>query len=172
MKSKCAVNFTTYPSETYGVLDSDVNSRERILLIVTHENCGKAVEAAFNHARRTSGTVHVLQILTSDLYHHGHHDLVATRHSKRQFLLHIREEVLERGGTALQALEDHARNLGIILETSVVESENLYAASLSEAKKGYDVIFLPEQKRKLFPLFKRTLAEYLQRRLPGRIFSQ
>jgi hypothetical protein len=172
MKSKCAVDFTTYPSETYGVLDSDVNSRERILLIVTHERCGKAVEAAFNHARRTSGQVHVLQILTSELYHYGHQDLVTTRPSKRQFLLYVREEVLERGRIALQAIEDNARNSGIVLKTSIVESEDLYSASLSEAKKGYDVIFLPEQKRKLFPLFKRTLAEYLQRRFPGRIFSK
>jgi nucleotide-binding universal stress UspA family protein len=171
MKSKYAAAFTLFPSETHGAFDFDKNSMERILLIVTHENCGKAVEAAFNHARRTSGTVHVLQILTSDLYHYGHQDLVATRHSKREFLLHIREEVLERGSTALQALEDRARNLGIILETSVVESEDLYAASLSEAKKGYDVIFLPEQERKLFPLFKKTLAEYLQKRFPDRVFS-
>ena len=144
---------------------------DRILLILTGENCGKAAKAAFSHAVQTSRKMHVLLILSSDLYHYGHHDLVATRPSKRQFLLHIREEVLERGKAAMKALEDQAREAGIDLEIAVVESENPFSASLSEAKKGYDMVFLPKQERKLFPLFERTLAEYLQRRLPGAIVS-
>ena len=144
---------------------------DRILLILTGEDCSNAIEAAFSHAIQTSRKVHVLQILTSNLYHYGHQDLIATRPSKRQFLLHIREEVLDRGKTALQALEEQARNMGISLEIASTESEDIFSASVSEAKKGYDRIFLPRQERKLFPLFKRTLAEHLQRILPGKIIS-
>jgi nucleotide-binding universal stress UspA family protein len=142
-----------------------------ILLILTGEDCSNAVKAAFSHAIRTSSKVHILQILTSDLYHYGHHDLVATRSSKRQFLLHIREEVLERGKTALQAVENQARELGIVLDITAVESEDIFATSLSEAQRGYDSVFLPKQERKMFPLLKRTLEAYLQRKLPGRIVS-
>lgn len=69
----------------------------------------------------------------------------------------------------IKALEDQAREAVVDLEITVVESEDIFSASLSEAKKRYDIVFLPKQERKLFPLFKRTLAEYLQRKLPGRI---
>jgi hypothetical protein len=144
---------------------------QSILLILVGHDCGKAAEAAFRQAILTSRKVRVLQILASDLYHYGHHDLVAARSSKREFLLHIREELLERGKATLQNLEEQARDMGILLETTTVESEDFQSATLAEAKMGYDVIFLPKQEKKLFPLFKRTLAEYLQRRLPGRIVA-
>jgi len=79
--------------------------------------------------------------------------------------------VLERGKTALQAVENQARELGIVLEITAVESEDIFATSLSEAQRGYDRVFLPKQQRKMFPLLKRTLEDYLQRKLPGRIVS-
>jgi hypothetical protein len=142
-----------------------------ILLILTGKDCGKAIQAAFEHAKSTSIRLRVIQILASDLYHYGHHDLVASRHSKRQFLLHIREEVLERGKAEAQALEDKAREMGVSLEIETIESEDLFAASLAEAKKGCDIVFLPKQKKKLFPLFKRTLAEYLEKKISGEIVS-
>jgi hypothetical protein len=140
-----------------------------ILLILTGEDCRNAIKAAFDHAKLTSKRLHVVQILTSDLYHYGHQDLVATRPSKKQFLLHIRDEVLKRGKAEVQALEETAQEMGITLEIHSIESEDILSAALSAVKKGYDIVFLPKQQKKLFPLFKRTLAEYLRKKVSGRI---
>lgn len=139
------------------------------LLILTGDDCGDAVKAAFDHARSTSKRLCVLQILTSDLYRYGHQDLIATRPSKRQFLLYIRDEVLTRGKAEVQALEKKAGDMGISLEVNTVETEDVFLTSLSEAKKGYDSIFLPKGKKKLFPLFKKNLAQYLQKKITGKI---
>ena len=140
-----------------------------ILLILAGEDCRSAIEAAFSQAKLASKRLVVLQILTSNLYHYGHQDLVATRPSKRLFLLHIRDEVLRRGKAEVQALEGTAREMGISLEIHDVESEDILSAALSEAKKGYDIIFLPKQKKKIFPLFERTLAQYLQKKTSSKI---
>ena len=142
-----------------------------ILLILTGANPGDAVQAAFWHAKSTSRPLHVLQILTSDLYRYGHQDLVATRPSKREFLLHIRNEVIERGNAAARALEDKAREMGISLKMESMESEDIFAACLAEAKKGYAIIFLPKQPKKLFPVFKRPLADYLRKKTSSEIVS-
>jgi hypothetical protein len=142
-----------------------------ILLIVTGEGCSQAIQAAFVHAQSSSKRLRVLQILTSELYCYGHHDLVATRPSKREFLLYIRNEVLERGKATARALEDKAREMGVSLEMETVESEDLYSTSLSEVKKGYEIIFLPKEEKKLFPLFKRTLKSYLKKKTSSRIVA-
>ena len=55
------------------------------------------------------------------------------------------------------------------LEVNSIESEDILSAALSEVKKGYDIIFLPREKKKLFPLFERTLPGYLQKKISGRI---
>ena len=150
-------------------MTTSVRANRTILLIVAGDNCGKAIEAACAYAQSAAKSLQVLQILTSDLYHYGHHDLVATRHSKRNFLLYIREEVLERGEAAARALEEKAREMGIAADIRSVESEDICAAALEEAKKGYDIIFLPKQKKTLFPLFKKTLAAYIKKKVPARI---
>jgi hypothetical protein len=142
-----------------------------ILLILTGEDSTNAVDAAFKHAKRISTPVRVLQILTSDLYHYGHQDLVATRPSKRQFLLHIREEVLRKGEAEAQDLQVHAREMGITLEICAAEAEDILSAALSEAQKGYDIIYLPRHTRKLFPLFKKTPADHLRKNTSSRIVS-
>jgi hypothetical protein len=142
-----------------------------ILLILTGEDCSHAIQAALRHARSASKRLRVIQILTSDLYRYGHHDLVATRPSKREFLLHIRKEVLERGKTAALALEDKAREMSVSLEIETVESEDPFSTSLAEAKKGYEIIFLPKEAKKLFPLFKRTLESYLKNKTSSSIIA-
>jgi hypothetical protein len=142
-----------------------------ILLILTGGDCSHAIQAAFVHARSASKNLRVLQILGSDLYHYGHHDLVATRPSKREFLLHIREEVLERGKAAARALEDKAKEMNISLELESVESEDPFSTSLTEAEKGYEVIFLPKEAKKLFPIFKRTLESYLKNKISSTIVA-
>jgi hypothetical protein len=142
-----------------------------ILLILTGEDCSHAVQTAFLHAQSTSKRLRVLQILTSDLYHYGHHDLVATRPSKREFLFHIRREVLERGETNIRALEDKAREMSVSLEIETVESEDSFSISLAEAKKDYEIIFLPKETKKLFPLFKRTLESYLKHKTSSTLIA-
>jgi hypothetical protein len=143
-----------------------------ILLILTGGgNCGNAEREAFHYAKAAAKNLVALQILTSDLYHYGHQDIIATRPAKRQFLLHIREEVLKSGREQALALEEKARAMDIALEIHPVESEDLLSAALAEAKNGYDVIFLPEQKRKLFPLFEKTLAAYLRKNTSSKIIS-
>jgi len=140
-----------------------------ILLILTGEDCRNAAKAAFSHAKLAAKRLHVLQILTSNLYHYGHQDLVATRPSKRQFLLYIRDEVLRSGEAEAQALKETAREMGISLEICTIESEDIFSIALAEANKEYDTVFLPKQEKKLFPLFKPTLAEYLQKKTSSKI---
>jgi hypothetical protein len=133
------------------------------------EDCGNAISAALNCAKSTSKPLHVIQILASDLYHYGHHDLVATRPSKREFLLYIRDEVIDRGKAKIQDLERTAGEMDVSLEIQTVESEDVFSAALAEARKGYSIIFLQQTRKKLFPLFKNTLAEYLQKKTPAKI---
>jgi hypothetical protein len=127
------------------------------------------MSAALSYAKSASKQLHVIQILTSDLYHYGHHDLVATRPSKRDFLLYIRDEVLSRGEAEIQALKQAAGEMGVSLEINTVESEDIFSTALAEAKKGYGTIFLPKPEKKLFPLFRKNLANYLQKKVISRI---
>jgi hypothetical protein len=133
------------------------------------DDCSNAIGAALNYAKSTSKHLHVIQILASDLYHYGHHDLVATRSSKKDFLLYIRDEVLARGKAEIQVLEQSAGRMGVSLEVHSVESEDILSAALAEAKIGYSIIFLPKARKRLFPLFKKTLAEFLQNKVPAKI---
>ena len=142
---------------------------EKILLILMGEESANAEEAAFSCAKTTSKKLVVLQILTSNLYHYGHQDIIATRPSKRQFLLHIRDEVMERGRSKARAMAEKARKEGIDLEILSVESEDVLSCAAEEAKKGYDAIYLQKEKRKLFPLFERPLAGHLRKKTDSRV---
>jgi len=140
-----------------------------ILLILPGENHEAAKKAAFQYAKAYSKKLVVLQILTSILYHYGHHDVIATRSSKRQFLLHIRQEVLRKGITEAQGLRERAVEEGISLEIHSVETEDIVSVALSEAIKDYEVIFLPKEKRKIFPFFEKTLEQQLEKKVSSRI---
>ncbi|HUL22035.1 MAG TPA: hypothetical protein VLZ10_11310 [Thermodesulfobacteriota bacterium] len=144
-------------------------ANDRILLILEGEDNGNAEESAFNYARSTSKKLVVLQILTSNLYHYGHQDIVATRPSKRQFLLHIRNEVLEQGRAKVKVLEEKAGEQGIAIEIHSVESEDICSAAVEEARKGYDAIFLARKKRKVFPLLEKGLAQHLRKKIRNTI---
>ena len=143
----------------------------KILLILSGENSLNAEKAAFNYAKQTSKSMVILQILTSFLYQYGHHDVIATRPSKRQFLLHIRDEVLVRGQKEAEALKGRAQREGISIEIFSIETEDVSQAAISEAQKGYDVIFLTKEKRKRFPLLEKTLAQHLEKRVDIPIIS-
>ena len=142
---------------------------DRILLILTGEDNANAEESAFSCAKSTSKKLVVLQILTSNLYHYGHQDIIATRPSKRQFLLHIRDEVLERGKAKAKAMAEKAEEEGIALEILSVESEDILSTAAEEAGKIYDAVFVQRKKRKLFPLFEKTLARHLRKKAACRV---
>lgn len=144
---------------------------DRVLLILTGDDNGGVEESAFGYAKSTSKTLTVLQILTSNLYHYGHHDVIATRPSKRQFLLHIRDEVIERAQAKATMLMERARKQGISLEILSVESEDASSAAANEARKGYDAIFVSEKKRHLFPLFEKTITQHLRKMTTSKIIG-
>jgi hypothetical protein len=146
-----------------------VNQAEKILLILTADGETSAEEAAFSYAKSASKKLVILQILTSNLYHYGHQDIIATRPSKRQFLLHIRDEVMERGEARAKVLTKKAQQAGIDLEILSVESEDIPSTAAAEAKKGYETIFLQREKRKLLPLFEKTLAGHLRKKTTSRV---
>jgi hypothetical protein len=142
-----------------------------ILVVLNGESTENAVRQAFRTARADSRKVKVLQILDSGLYHYGHHDLVAPRLNKRTFLLFIREQVLEQGKIEAGELSERAGKLGISLEIDPVETDDVVSTVVAEAKKGYEKIYLPKEKKKLFPIFKKTMEQHLKRKVPGRVIS-
>jgi len=144
---------------------------KNILIILNGENSENAVEQAFHSAQSESRKVKVLQILDSGLYHYGHNDLVAPRLNKRKFLLYIREHVLEQGRIEAGELIRKAGEMGISLEIDPVESDDVISTVIAETKKGYDEIYLPKEKKKLFPIFKRTMEQHLKKKAPGRVIS-
>lgn len=144
---------------------------KNILIVLNGGNSENAVEQAFHAARSDSKKVKVLQILDSGLYHYAHNDLVAPRLNKRTFLLYIREHVLEQGRLEAGELIRKAGEMGISLDIDPVESDDIISTVIAEAKKGYDEIYLPKEKKKFFPIFKRTMEQHLKRKVPGRIIA-
>jgi hypothetical protein len=142
-----------------------------ILLVLTGADCDDAIDAAFRVARDSSKKIVALQILTSDLYHYGHNDLIATRPSKAQFLLYIREQVLARAIEKAEQLRERALDAGVSLAICPVETEDLISAVMTEAKKGYELIFLPKEKRRLFPLLKKQPVRQLKKKLGGQVIE-
>ena len=142
-----------------------------ILIVLNGGNSEHAVEEAFRAAQSDSRKVKVLQILDSGLYFYGHNDLVAPRLSKRTYLFYIREQVLERGKIEAGELHEKARNMGISLEIDPVETDDVILTVIAEAKKGYELIFLPKKKRKLLPLLKRNLPNRLRKNVSARVIE-
>ena len=91
-----------------------------ILIVLNGGDSENAVRQAFGTAKTGSKNVKVLQILDSELYHYGHHDLVAPRLNKQRFLLYIREQVLERGKIEADKLRDRAAQVGKNLEINLI----------------------------------------------------
>src|SRR5512145_2330052 len=121
-----------------------------ILVVYRGAGSENAVDEAFRVAQGEARKARVLQILDSDLYFYGHNDLVAPRLNKRRFLLYVREQVLEKGGMEAKEIRDKADQMGVSLEISPVEPEDLVSTVFAEAKKGYEMIFLAKEKKKLF----------------------
>lgn len=144
---------------------------EAILIIVNGSGSAHAVEEGLRAARSSSARAKVLQILDSELYHYGHNDLVAPRLNKQRFLLYIRDQVLERGGAEAEELREKARHMGVSLEIDPVETEDVVATVVAEAKKGYETIYLAKERKKLFPLLQKHLATQLRKECAGEVIE-
>jgi hypothetical protein len=138
----------------------------RVLLITGVGDYETAEGAAFAYALDNSATVVALQVVTSNLYHYGHVDLIATRPSKRDFLLYIREEMVARAKAEAERLQERASKSGVGLEVMTVETEDVRSTVVGEAKHGYSAVFMARQKRKIFPLLERNLGRELVKRAP------
>ena len=132
---------------------------------------GRVIEEAFRYAESTSKKVVALQILTSNLYHWGRNDSILSGPGKARFLIYIRDEVLRRGKDRAKELQERAQRRGIALETRSVESEDPASTIVEEAEKGYDSIFLPKQRKGLFPIFEKTLAQHLHKKVSSHIIE-
>lgn len=142
-----------------------------ILIVFNGSGSGNAVEEAFRAAQVSSRRAKVLQILDSDLYHYGHNDLVAPRLNKQRFLLYIRDQVLERGEVEAKELQEKARAMGVSLEIDPVETDDVVSTVIAEAEKGYEMIYLAKEKKRLFPLLQRHLATQLRKKFAGRVIE-
>jgi hypothetical protein len=122
------------------------------------------VEAAFKYAVSKGKKVKAVQVLSSNLYHWGRHDIIISGPGKMTFLLYVKELVMERGQEKADILENKARSMGVPLEIQLSESKDPVQTIIQEAKKGYDTVFLPKERKKLFPLSKRhTLEDVLKK---------
>jgi hypothetical protein len=140
-----------------------------ILVVYRGVGSGNAVDEALRTARGEARRTRVLQVLDSDLYFYGHNDLVAPRLNKQRFLLYIREQVLEKGGIEAQEIREKALSMGVSLEIDPVETDDLVSTVIAEAKKGYEMIYLAREKKRLFPLLQKNLARELRKAVAARI---
>lgn len=142
--------------------------KKDILIVYNGSGSVHAAEEGFRAAQSSSTKARVLQIMDSKLYHYGHNDLVAPRINKQRFLLYIREQVLERGALEADQLREKASNMGVTLEIDPVdpaEADDVLSTVIEEAKKGYEMIYLAKEKKRLFPLLgNRTLEQSLRKR--------
>lgn len=132
---------------------------------------GRAIEEAFRYAESTSKRVVALQVLSSHLYHWGRCDSILSGPGKARFLIYVRDEVLRRSREKAEILHQSAQERGIAIEIRSVESEDPGSAIIEEAEKGYESIFLPKQRKGLFPLFEKTLTQHLHKRVSSRIIE-
>ena len=119
----------------------------------------RLINAAFLHAIDHGDEVKALQVLSSNLYHWGRQDIIISGPGKAAFLTYVRQLVIERGRQKKNHLQHLAQKMGVSLEVQLVESEDPVATIIKEAGTGYDTIFLPKERRKLFPLSKRHTLE-------------
>lgn len=134
-----------------------------ILLIVNLSDGPDAEDAALHAARSSSTRVVALLLLNSHLYHYGHNDVIVPGYARTQFLLHIQEEVSRCASERIAALKKKASDKGIILEVVCLESEDPLPLALGYAKKGYERIFICKERKKWFPLFRKTLEQCLKK---------
>ena len=125
----------------------------------------EAVNKALLYAGRLSKRLVAFLILTSDLYHWGYNDIILSGPAKTRFIGHVREQVFNKCLETTKMLEEKALQYGVPIEIKRVETSDPVSAVLEEAGKGYDRIFLARERKKTFPIFKKTLEQYLRKRV-------
>lgn len=123
----------------------------------------RVVEWAFVYAKKHAKRVVALQILSSDLFHWGFNDTILPGPAKTKFIGHIREELLSRSHESTIMLKEMAQCNKVLLEIRKVETREPSSAALEEAGKGYDRIFMGKEKKRLFPVFKKTIEQQLRK---------
>ncbi len=61
--------------------------------------------------------------------------------------------------------------MGVSLEIDPVETDDLVSTVLAEAGRGYEMIFLAREKRKLFPLLSKHLATQLRKKSDAEVIE-
>lgn len=124
-----------------------------------------AAEKAFLYAKHSSNPIVVLQVLISDLFHWGLNDNILSGPAKMRFVGHVREQLLDKSLETTRMLEEKAKQHGVFLEIKKVETDDFNRASLDEACKNYNKIFIAKEKKKLFPLFEKSMGQYLRKNI-------
>jgi hypothetical protein len=139
--------------------------RKRALFITRPDQTGAAEDAAIKYANSNGCSLHVLFVLTSDLFHYGKNDWVVPGYARSQFLFHIRYELLRHAEEREVSMREKAGACGVEISFSMAETEVFEDSVLREASSGYERIFMNWEKKKFFPLFGgKTLANLLQRK--------
>lgn len=131
----------------------------------------RIAERAFVYAKEHAKRVVALQILSSDLFHWGFNDIILPGPARTRFIGYIREELLRRSRESTIMLEETAQRNKVPLEIRKVETREPTSAALEEAEKGYDRIFMEKEKKRLFPIFKKTIEQHLRKGVSTPIMS-
>jgi hypothetical protein len=128
---------------------------DRVLLVLGFGNEAEAEASAFDYAAANELGLDVLDVLDSHLYHYGKNDIIVPGYARTQFLFHIqdnlRRQSQRREAELLKKSDDH----DIHLRYGSLETDDPIPSIVKIAAKGYQRIFIPEEKRKLFPLNQR-----------------
>jgi hypothetical protein len=126
---------------------------------------GDAVEKAFLYAGRRSKRLVVLQILTCDLLHWGYNDTILPGPAKTRYIGHIREQMVDKSLETTKMLEKQALHHGVPLEIKRIETMDPVSVALEEARGDYDRIFIGKERKKIFPIFERTIGQHLRKKI-------
>jgi hypothetical protein len=131
----------------------------------------EAADKAFLYAMQSSKRLVVLQVLSSDLFHWGLNDNILSGPAKMRFVGHVREQILDKSLETTKMLQQKARHYSVSFENKKIETDDPVSAALEEARGDYDRIFIGKEKKKLFPLFKKGMGQYLHKKLSIPIVS-
>jgi len=152
------------PSSDDGVAMMKVGDRVDVRPVQDDPDLERRIaERAIDYANTHAKKVVALQILSSDLFHWGFNDTILPGPAKTRFIGHIREELLSRSHESAIMLKEMAQRNKVPLEIRKVETREPSSAALEEAAKGYDRIFMGKEKKRLFPVFKKTVEQQLRK---------
>jgi hypothetical protein len=123
------------------------------------------VDKAFNYTRNASKQLVVLQVLTSDLFHWGFNDVILSGPAKIRFIGYVREKVYDKSLEATKILEEKALQYNLPIEIKRIETDDPVSVVLEEARKGYNRIFIGRGKKRIFPLFKKSIEQQLRKNI-------